>query len=187
MVGGAKLHLGSNPIPTREAWRVQILFCIRTHDTAQTEPDLPLSVWVSPVEVQVSSDLSQGQGLWVQQTWVWHKTSWRKSPLNPPWSHQNLYRIGATEAWRAEMKSCVHQDQGETSSDPTRDWPRFACECPGVSVEAWVSSGLLQGQRHWVWQYMHGTLERGHDHLHYLHHSLVSHQTTGREHSLIHQ
>ena len=38
-------------------------------------------VWVSPVEVQVSSGLPQGQGLWVQQTWVWHKPSWRRSLL----------------------------------------------------------------------------------------------------------
>ena len=29
--------------------------------------------------------------------------------------------------------SCVHQDPGERSSDPTRDWPRLACECPGES------------------------------------------------------
>ena len=35
-----------------------------------------------PVEVQVSSGLLQG--LWVQQTWVWHKPSWRRSPLTPP-------------------------------------------------------------------------------------------------------
>ena len=30
-------------------------------------------VWVFPVEVRVSSGLPQGQGLWVQQKWVWHK------------------------------------------------------------------------------------------------------------------
>ena len=29
-------------------------------------------------------------------------------------------------------KTCAHQDLGERSSDPTRDWPRPACECPGV-------------------------------------------------------
>ena len=40
-------------------------------------------VWVSPVEVRVSSGLLQGQGLWVQQTWVWHKPSWRRLPLTP--------------------------------------------------------------------------------------------------------
>ena len=41
-------------------------------------------VWVSPVEVRVSSGLPQGQGLWVQQTWVWHRPSWRRLPLTPP-------------------------------------------------------------------------------------------------------
>ena len=46
-------------------------------------------VWVSPVEVWVSSGLLQGQGVWVQQTWVWHKPSWRTSPLTPPPSYQN--------------------------------------------------------------------------------------------------
>ena len=40
-------------------------------------------VSVSPVEVRVSSGLLQGQVLWVQQTWVWHKPSWRRSPLTP--------------------------------------------------------------------------------------------------------
>ena len=34
----------------------------------KTEPDLPLSVWVSPVESRVSSGLLWGQGLWRQQT-----------------------------------------------------------------------------------------------------------------------
>ena len=38
-------------------------------------------VWVSPEEVLVSSGLLRGQGLWVQQTWVRHKPSWRRSPL----------------------------------------------------------------------------------------------------------
>ena len=41
-------------------------------------------VRASPVEVRVSSGLPQGRGLWVQQTWVWHRPSWRRSPLTPP-------------------------------------------------------------------------------------------------------
>ena len=53
-------------------------------DPTETEPDLLLSVWVTPVEVWVSSGLPQKQGLWVQQTWVWYKPSWRRSPLTPP-------------------------------------------------------------------------------------------------------
>ena len=64
------------------------------------DPEMPqrLSqncVWVSPVEVWVSSGLPQGQGLWVQQTWVWHKPSGRRSPFNPtvepPQSHWLLW------------------------------------------------------------------------------------------------
>ena len=35
-------------------------------DSTETEQDLPLSVLVSPMEVQVSSGPSQGQGIWVQ-------------------------------------------------------------------------------------------------------------------------
>ena len=72
MVGGAKSCLESNPIPTRDTWRAQTKPCVhqRPHrDPTETEANLPLHVWVSPVEAQVSSALPQGQGLWLQQTW----------------------------------------------------------------------------------------------------------------------
>ena len=53
---------------------------------AHQDPETPQRliqncVWVSPEEVQVSSGLPRGQGLWVQQTRVWHKPSWRRWPL----------------------------------------------------------------------------------------------------------
>ena len=40
--------------------------------------------------------------------------------------------------WRNRLlegtnKPRVHQDPGERSSDPTTDWARLACACPGVS------------------------------------------------------
>ena len=39
----------------------------------------------------------------------------------------------------------MHQDPGERSSDPTRDWPRLVCECPGVSGggvgQQWPAAG----------------------------------------------
>ena len=38
----------------------------------------------SPVEVWVNSGLLQQPELWVQQTWVRHKPSWRRSTLAPP-------------------------------------------------------------------------------------------------------
>ena len=89
-------------------------------------------VWVSPVEVWVSSGLPQGHGLWVQQTWVWHKPSWRRSPLTPPQSCQNL-QDWEINSWRAQTKPCTYQDPEERSSDDKRDWPILAHECWGVS------------------------------------------------------
>ena len=98
--------------------------------------------------------------------------------------HQNLCITGGTDSRRAQIKSCAHQDPGEMSSDPTRDWPRLAQECP---AEAWVSGGLLQCQRHWVRQCVQGVFEGGCHYLPYLYHNLASGQTTGREHSPTHQ
>ena len=37
------------------------------------------------------------------------------------------------DAWRAQTKLRAPQDPGERSSDPTTDWTRLACDCPGVS------------------------------------------------------
>ena len=58
---------------------------------------------------------------------------------------QNLDRTGETDSWRAQIKPCVHQDPGERSSDPTRDWPRCAYECRGVSSrgvgQRWLAAG----------------------------------------------
>ena len=53
-------------------------------------------------------------------------------------------------------------------------------------VEAWVGGGLLS-VGHWVWQCVYGTFWRGRHCPHYLHHSLVSGQTTRREHNPAHQ
>ena len=82
MVGGVKLHLESNPLPTRYAQRAQINLVHTLHrDPTETDQNC---VWVSPAKEQISSGLLQGQGHLVQQTWVWHKPSWRRSPLTSP-------------------------------------------------------------------------------------------------------
>ena len=67
MVGGAKSHLESNPIPARKAQRPQTNL---VPPTPAQDPETPQRlrqncVWVSPVEVRVSKGLPQGQGLWV--------------------------------------------------------------------------------------------------------------------------
>ena len=50
-------------------------------------------------------------------------------------------------------------------------------------VEAWVGAGLVQGRGTECGSVCMGPFEGGRHYLHYLHHSLASGQTTGREHS----
>ena len=54
-------------------------------------------------------------------------------------------------------------------------------------VVEWVSGGLLQGWDTECSNACIGPREGGRHYLHYLHHSLASGQTTGREHSPTHQ
>ena len=59
---------------------------------------------------------------------------------------QNFQRTGETDSERAQTEPCPHQNPGERSSDPTRDWPRRARERPGVSGRGvgwrWPAAGL---------------------------------------------
>ena len=81
----------------------------------------------------------------------------------------------------------VSNNPGERSSDPTRDWPMLlwvsrslqqrrglVVACCGVGGSECSSTGM-------------GSFEGGHHYLHYLHHSLASGQTIGREHNPVHQ
>ena len=98
------------------------------------------------MEAEVSSGLPQGQGLWVQQAWERHKPSWRRSPLTPPVSSQNLHRTGETDSWKAQKEPCVHQEKGaETPQETDPDLPVSVLESP---AEMWVGNGLFQGWGH---------------------------------------
>ena len=77
------------------------------------------------------------------------------------------------------------QEKGAvTPKETDPDLPVSVQESP---MEAWVSSGLLQGWGHRVWQCMQGTFWRSSHYIHCLHHNLASGQTTGRDHSPAHQ
>ena len=67
---------------------------------------------------------------------------------------QNFHRPGETDSWRAQTKPCAHQEPGERSSVPTRDWARPACECPRVPGRG-VGSSLLRGRGHWKQLWLH--------------------------------
>ena len=88
----------------------------------------------------------------------WMLAIWSLVPLpflNPDWASGSsrfmyLHGTGEIDSWRTQIECYVYQDPGERSSDPTRDWPKHSRECPGVSCEAWVGGGLLQGWGHWA-------------------------------------
>ena len=77
------------------------------------------------------------------------------------------------------------QDKGAVT--PKETGPDLPVSVQESLVEAWVGSGLLQGWGTECSSACMGPFEGGHHFLHYLHHSLVSGQTTGREHSPAHQ
>ena len=135
-------------------FRIKPLTCQRCSEgwnkpCAHQDPETPQRlrqdcVWVSPAEVQVSSGLLWGQGLWVQQAWVWHKSPWRL-PLTHHRATRTYTGLGK-QTLGGHKQNLVPQDPGERSSDPTRDWPRLARESPGVSDRGvgqwWPAAGL---------------------------------------------
>ena len=122
----------------------------------------------------------RGQGLWVQQTWVWHKPSWRRSPL----THHRAARTN-TGLLKGKNKSLC-------APGPRRKelWPhrRLTQTCPGVSRSLWWRQGsVVAHSRSGALSAAVGSFEGGIHYLHYLHHSLASGQATGKEHSPGHQ
>ena len=104
---------------------------------------------MSLAEVQVSSGPPQGQGLWVQQTCVWHKPYWRRLPLTPAQSPQNLHRIGEKQTLGGHKQNLVcTRTQGKGAVTPKETEPDLPVSVQQSQVELWVDSGLLQGQGH---------------------------------------
>ena len=111
MVGGTKSHLESNPIPSRDAQKAQTKPCAHQDPGTpqETEPELFLSVWMSPA--WVSCSLLWGQGLWLQQTWK----MWCVSPTIEPLSRQPT-------KWRTIIPKSSHivvKVLGPTTDFPT--------------------------------------------------------------------
>ena len=93
-------HPRAKEKPQKDGRRGEITFRIKPHTRQRCsegsnkpcmhqDPDTPKRLSqngnrMPPAEVWVSSGLLQGQGLWVQQTWVWHKPLERRLPLTLP-------------------------------------------------------------------------------------------------------
>ena len=117
-------------------------------DSTETEPDLPLSVWGSPVEVCVSNCLPQGQELWVQQTWVWHKPPWRRLPLTPHRAGRTYTGLGKQTFGRHKQNLVCTRNQEKGALTP-QDTDSDLSVSPGVFGGSMGRGGLVQGQGHW--------------------------------------
>ena len=100
------------------------------------------------MEARVRSGLPQGQGLWVQQTWVWHKPSWRRSQLTPPESSQNLQGLGKQTLGGHKQNLVCTKTQEKGAVTPQETDPDLPVSVQESLAEVGVSSGLLQGWGH---------------------------------------
>ena len=94
------------------------------------------------MEVQVSSGLLQGQGLWVQETWshsLWHKLSWRMLPLAPPQSRQADDPQTAEQLYQRNSRT-VKKVLGPTTDFPTWGSSKGTENLQGIRL--WKPEGL---------------------------------------------
>ena len=66
--------------------------------------------------------------------WLWFSFCLPSEESDSPVLCKFWWLYHAEHSWRAPTKPCSHEEPGERSSDPTRDWPRLAYECPGISI-----------------------------------------------------
>ena len=130
MVGGMPSWQKSNPIPT--GWVTHKL------ENNNTKEVLPL-LWrfSTPHQASQPGDPTKGlgipreSGLEVQQDLV--------IELPQDWGMQRLH------SWRAQTKSCAHQDSEEKSNDPRGHWTKTTWQCWKASCGGVSQQGLTTG------------------------------------------
>ena len=70
---------------------------------------------MSPAEI-AGVACCRGQGLWVQLTWVWHKPSWRRSPLIPTHTGLEKQTLGGH---KQNLVSTRTQEKGAVTPQET--------------------------------------------------------------------
>ena len=129
-------------------------------------------VWVSPEEVQASSGLPQGQGLWVQQTWVWHKPSWRRSPLT---HHRAARTYTGLENRLCEgtKNPVITRTQEKGALTPQETNPDLPVSVQESLAEVWSMVACCRAGGAECSRACMRPLEGGRPYLHYLHCSLA--------------
>ena len=106
--------------------------------------------WVFPAEGQVSSGLPQGQGLWVQQTWVLHKPSLEKAAINPTIEPPELTQDRGNRLLEGTNRTLCTPGPRRKEQGPHKSSPDLPVSLQEPLAEAWVRGGLLQGWGHWM-------------------------------------
>ena len=79
----------------------------------------------------------------MQQTWVWHKPSWRRLPLTPHRAARTYTGLENRLFEGTNRTLCTRtQEKGAVTSP--RDWPRLACSVQESPVEAWAGGALCR-------------------------------------------
>ena len=114
----------------------------------------------------------QGQRLWVQQTWVWRKPSWRRLPLTHHRAARTHTGLGSELLAVTNRASCTRtKEKGAVTPQETD--PDLAVSVQESPAEAWVSMACCRpGGTECCSVYM-GSFEGGRHYLHYLHHDLA--------------
>ena len=135
-------------------------------DPTETEPGLPLSVSCGGV----SSGLPQGQGLWVQQAWVWHKPSWRRSPLTHHRAARTYTGLGKQTLGGHKWNLVGTRTQEKGAVTPQETEPDLPMSVQESLAEAWSAVAWCRVRDTECSSACTGPFEGGH-YLHFLHHS----------------
>ena len=108
------------------------------------------------MEVLVGGGMPQGQKLWVQQSWVWHKPSWRRLPLTHRRATRTYTGPGKKTLGGPKQNLVCTRTQEKGAVSPQETDSDLPVSVPESPEEAWVGGGPLQGWGHWVQQCMYG-------------------------------
>ena len=120
MVGGAKLHLETDLIPSREAQRTQTNLLHTRIQGPQRDLNTTLSVSCGG---KGQNWPATGAGVLGAADLVMAYALLEEVAINPTTESPELTQTGETDSWRAETEPCVHQDPAERSTDPQETDP----------------------------------------------------------------
>ena len=84
----------------------------------------------------------------MQQTWVWHKPSWRRSPLTHNKAARTYTGLGKQTLREHKQNLVCTRTQEKRAVTPQESNPDLPVRVQEYPVKAWVDGGLLQDQGH---------------------------------------